>query len=182
MQVEGEGPGTDPFAAEKEANQVRFETELEFVQCLANPFYLQCEPFFLLPTAATANARLNSGRVASALAQQGLLADESFLNYLNYLKYWHQPRFARFIQYPQSLHLLDLLTHPSGTLREQLLTNQNLGQDLAGKQLAHWAGWRENGIMKGGGAKGTENGISGKEKETGAVEIGVQNGNGNGHA
>ncbi|KAL8287056.1 hypothetical protein RQP46_004062 [Phenoliferia psychrophenolica] len=71
-------PPTIPSEADKEANQVRFETELEFVQCLANPFYLQ------------------------SLAQQGLLADEAFLNYLTYLKYWHQPSFARFIQFAAS--------------------------------------------------------------------------------
>lgn len=102
--------------ARKEADRARFETELEFVQCLANPFYLQ------------------------SLAQQGVFGDDVFLNYLDYLKYWHLPQYARFIQYPQCLHHLDLLSHE--VFREALKA-QNVAQELAGKQLEHWATWRE---------------------------------------
>ncbi|KAM0754500.1 SOH1-domain-containing protein [Meredithblackwellia eburnea MCA 4105] len=109
---------------------------MQFVQCLANPFYLQ------------------------SLAQQGLFNDEAFLNYLKYLEYWHKPQFTRFIQYPQSLHHLKLLNHPSKLLIEALTNNQNVAQDLAVKQLAHWAGWREiaaagpQGVVAGGGGGG----------------------------
>jgi len=59
---------------EREANLERFGTELEFVQCLASPFYL------------------------SSLAQQGYFDDPAFLAYLAYLKRtWQQTRFARFL-------------------------------------------------------------------------------------
>lgn len=88
----------------KEQNRVRFETELEvclrsrsccswaradrvrlrdwqFVQCLANPFYLQCEP----PTPLDALRLelipfpLPFPSARAALAQQGLFQDEAFL-------------------------------------------------------------------------------------------------------
>jgi len=68
----------DPaLSPEKQANQIRFETELEFVQCLANPHYL------------------------ASLASQGLLAQPNFVAYLKYLTYWLDvdKGFARFIVY-----------------------------------------------------------------------------------
>ena len=46
------------------ANLSRFELELEFVQALANPHYLE------------------------SLAVQGVLMQPAFVNYLNYLTYW----------------------------------------------------------------------------------------------
>jgi hypothetical protein len=55
------------------ANKYRFELELEFVQSLANPHYLQ------------------------ALAQQGVMEDPSFVLYLDYLQYWSEPEYAKFI-------------------------------------------------------------------------------------
>lgn len=48
----------------RQANQERFELELEFVQSLANPFYLQ------------------------TLAQQNVLSKPTFVRYLKYLMYW----------------------------------------------------------------------------------------------
>ncbi|GAA5849222.1 hypothetical protein JCM8547_006481 [Rhodosporidiobolus lusitaniae] len=111
-----------PTPQEREANRIRFETELEFVQCLANPFYLQ------------------------SLAQQNLLTSEPFLNYLSYLLYFTSPRFSRFLQYPQSLHHLRLLTFPGPageSFRKALKEQPLLAQELGGQQVAHWAGWRE---------------------------------------
>jgi mediator of RNA polymerase II transcription subunit 31 len=55
------------------ANRARFELELEFVQALANPFYLE------------------------NLASEGLLEDSAFINYLDYLQYWRHRDYARFI-------------------------------------------------------------------------------------
>ena len=43
----------------------RFQADLEFVQCLANPQY------------------------CLFLASSGMLEDEQFLGYLSYLRYWH---------------------------------------------------------------------------------------------
>lgn len=55
-------------------NRARFELELEFVQSLANPFYLH------------------------SLAQQNILDQPAFINFLNYLQYWKEKDYARFIQ------------------------------------------------------------------------------------
>jgi len=62
--------GTDE---ERIKNRKRFELELEFVQALANPFYLH------------------------SLAQQGILYQPAFINYLKYLLYWKEKDYARFI-------------------------------------------------------------------------------------
>ena len=56
------------------ANRTRFSLELEFVQALANPYYLH------------------------SLAQQGILNQPAFINYLKYLQYWKEPEYAKFIQ------------------------------------------------------------------------------------
>src|SRR5712691_8769744 len=65
-----EGPAADE---ERIKNRKRFELELEFVQALANPFYLH------------------------SLAQQGILYQPAFINYLKYLLYWKEKDYARFI-------------------------------------------------------------------------------------
>ena len=58
----------------KTSNRIRFELELEFVQALANPYYLH------------------------SLAQQGILNQPAFVNYLHYLLYWKEKEYARFVQ------------------------------------------------------------------------------------
>lgn len=63
-------PSTDP----KSLNRARFELELEFVQSLANPFYLH------------------------SLAQQNILEQPAFINFLAYLQYFKDKDYARFIQ------------------------------------------------------------------------------------
>lgn len=68
---------TDP----KAVNRARFELELEFVQALANPFYLH------------------------SLAQQNFFEQPAFINYLEYLLYWKEKEYARFIQYVSHIHL-----------------------------------------------------------------------------
>lgn len=64
-----------PNSEAREANRARFELELEFVQALANPFYLH------------------------SLAQQNILTQPAFVNFLEYLLYWKEKDYARFIQY-----------------------------------------------------------------------------------
>lgn len=59
----------------REMNRERFEIELEFVQSLANPYYLH------------------------SLAQQNILDQPAFINFLDYLQYWREKDYARFIQY-----------------------------------------------------------------------------------
>jgi hypothetical protein len=68
--MNAQSPNSDP----KVANRARFELELEFVQCLANPFYLH------------------------SLAQQNILDQPAFINFLEYLLYWKDKDYARFIQ------------------------------------------------------------------------------------
>ncbi|KAF4522300.1 hypothetical protein B566_EDAN011008 [Ephemera danica] len=67
--------------------RIRFQTELEFVQCLANPNYL------------------------NFLAQRGYMKDAAFVNYLKYLLFWKEPEYARFLKYPTCLHFLELLQY-----------------------------------------------------------------------
>nr|GAT57766.1 predicted protein [Mycena chlorophos] len=76
-----------PEADPKALNRARFELELEFVQALANPFYLH------------------------SLAQQNILDQPAFINYLKYLLYFKEKDYARFIHYPHALHHLELLQH-----------------------------------------------------------------------
>jgi len=66
---------SDADAEAKAANRARFELELEFVQALANPFYLH------------------------SLAQQNILEQPAFVNFLEYLLYFKEKDYARFIQY-----------------------------------------------------------------------------------
>ncbi|KAK6525544.1 suppressor of hpr1 [Arthrobotrys megalospora] len=78
-------------------DKARFEIELEFVQCLANPFYL------------------------NYLAQSKYLQDEAFLQYLEYLDYWRQPEYVKFLIYPSfTLNALDLLRQPQ--FRQDILS------------------------------------------------------------
>ena len=74
---------------EAEKDKLRFQVELEFVQCLGNPNYL------------------------NFLAQRGYFKDPAFINYLAYLQYWSKPNYVKFIKFPVCLHFLELLQHES---------------------------------------------------------------------
>ncbi|KAF2503322.1 SOH1-domain-containing protein [Lophium mytilinum] len=64
----------------------RFELELEFVQCLGNPAYL------------------------NFLATQKLLDSPDFVAYLAYLRYFAEPKYACYLSYPgPTLRALELL-------------------------------------------------------------------------
>ncbi|ODQ79046.1 hypothetical protein BABINDRAFT_162118 [Babjeviella inositovora NRRL Y-12698] len=73
----------------------RWEIELEFVQALANIQYL------------------------NFLAQNKYLSDPQFLSYLKYLEYWRHPDYAKFLVYPNCLHILTLLQNEE--FRTQIL-------------------------------------------------------------
>jgi mediator of RNA polymerase II transcription subunit 31 len=51
----------------------RFQIELEFVQSLANPDYL------------------------NYLAQHGYFKNQKFINYLKYLMYWQKPEYVKYV-------------------------------------------------------------------------------------
>lgn len=71
----------------EEQARLRFQIELEFVQCLANPNYL------------------------NFLAQRGFFKQQSFINYIKYLLYWKEPEYAKYLKYPMCLYFLDLLQY-----------------------------------------------------------------------
>nr|XP_020442896.1 mediator of RNA polymerase II transcription subunit 31 [Monopterus albus] len=89
----------------------RFQSELEFVQCLANPNYL------------------------NFLAQRGYLRERPFINYLKYLLYWKEPEYAKFLKYPHCLHMLELLQYEH--FRKELV-NAQCAKFIDEQQLLHW--------------------------------------------
>ncbi|KAG6812545.1 hypothetical protein H0H92_002314 [Tricholoma furcatifolium] len=106
-----ETPANDP----KSVNRARFELELEFVQSLANPFYLH------------------------SLAQQNILEQPAFINFLEYLQYFKEKDYARFIHYPHALHHLDLLQHAE--FRAEMKKSEFFREYLHQKQFDHWRTW-----------------------------------------
>ncbi|KAI4210736.1 MAG: hypothetical protein LQ351_006411 [Letrouitia transgressa] len=77
---------TKPVEEPRYGGFTRFELELEFVQSLANPFYL------------------------NHLASQKLLQDPSFVEYLKYLQYFTEPEYVKYLSYPgPTLKALELL-------------------------------------------------------------------------
>jgi mediator of RNA polymerase II transcription subunit 31 len=97
--------------ADEQAQKLRFQVELEFVQCLANPNYL------------------------NFLAQRNYFKDPSFVNYLKYLQYWKEPEYAKFLKYPMCLHFLGLLQYES--FRKELVS-ANCTKFIEEQQLLHW--------------------------------------------
>ncbi|KAJ3293808.1 Mediator of RNA polymerase II transcription subunit 31 [Borealophlyctis nickersoniae] len=104
----------EPGETAKDA-RIRFQMELEFVQLLSNPQYVQY------------------------LAQQGYFAKPEFLNYLQYLKYWQEPQYAKYICYPYCLEMLDLLQNPS--FRANCASDE-FKNILIDGQTAHWRWYR----------------------------------------
>ena len=100
-----------------EEEQIRFQVELEFVQMLANPFYLQ------------------------HLAQYKYFEDKSFISYLKYLLYWKQPEYSKFIMYPNCLYYLDRL-QDEGFRSE--CAKAGFSQFLMDQQRRHWMYYRSN--------------------------------------
>ncbi|ESO97979.1 hypothetical protein LOTGIDRAFT_153089 [Lottia gigantea] len=95
----------------EEQQRIRFQVELEFVQCLANPNYL------------------------NFLAQRGYFKDQCFINYLKYLLYWKDSKYACFLKYPQCLHFLELLQYEH--FRKELVNSQ-CSKFIDDQQLLHW--------------------------------------------
>eukprot|EP00939_MAST-03C_sp_MAST-3C-sp1_P004122 g4122.t1 len=70
---------------QRQEEDPRFQAELEFVQCLANPDYCRY------------------------LAQKGYFEKDEFVNYLKYLMYWKKPEYAKYLEFPQCLYMLQEL-------------------------------------------------------------------------
>merc|ERR1712018_393906 len=96
---------------QEEKQRLRFQIELEFVQCLGNPNYL------------------------NFLAQRGFFKDPTFINYLKYLEYWKKPQYVKFLKYPVCLHFLELLQHE--TFRKEIINSQ-CAKFLDDQTILHW--------------------------------------------
>lgn len=91
--------------------RMRFLLELEFVELLANPWYLQ------------------------SLAQQKYLDDPRFVAYVAYLQYWRTPEYIHYISHPHALHFLEMLQQPQ--FRAKLHTPAFI-DTLHNNQYWHW--------------------------------------------
>ena len=86
----------------------RFELELEFVQSLANPFYL------------------------NHLASQHLLQDAAFVAYLEYLQYFSTQEYVKYLNYPgPTLKALELL-------QQERFRLEILSPEVAGALASGW--------------------------------------------
>lgn len=105
------------IAETDEQQRVRFQVELEFVQCLANPNYLNCKScpsapqieLYIVIVIVIAGQRsefecdcrlflILSLNLQIDLAQNGHLKNKAFINYLNYLQYWKKPEYAKYLK------------------------------------------------------------------------------------
>ncbi|KAF4332124.1 mediator of RNA polymerase II transcription subunit 31 [Fusarium beomiforme] len=92
-----ESPPAQADQEPKYGGYSRFEIELEFVQSLANPAYL------------------------NHLASQKLLSQPAFVAYLAYLQYWSKPPYLKYLTYPgPTLRHLELLQQE--TFRQQIIS------------------------------------------------------------
>eukprot|EP00040_Diaphanoeca_grandis_P043742 m.10138 g.10138 ORF g.10138 m.10138 type:complete len:143 (+) comp8141_c0_seq2:123-551(+) len=110
---------TTPSAQDDE-DATRFEVELEFVQCLGNPYYL------------------------NFLAQRDYFEQPGFINYLKYLQYWTKPEYSKHIKYPHCLTFLDLLQQENF---RSTLKNPSFAQRSENQQILHWKYYNRNRIM-----------------------------------
>ncbi|CAK8680912.1 mediator of RNA polymerase II transcription subunit 31-like [Clavelina lepadiformis] len=98
-------------------DRVRFQVELEFVQCLANPHYL------------------------NFLAQKGYFKEPNFVNYLKYLLYWKKPEYVKHIKYPHCMSMLELLQHEQFRVE---LANSPSVKFIENQLLLHWKHYIKN--------------------------------------
>ncbi|KAF3764993.1 hypothetical protein M406DRAFT_70500 [Cryphonectria parasitica EP155] len=95
----------------------RFEIELDFVQSLANPHYL------------------------NHLAAQKLLQQPAFIAYLKYLQYWRKPPYLRYLAYPgPTLRNLELLQQEQ--FRKDIISPAVV-QELVGQGLKAAVDWHQ---------------------------------------
>lgn len=104
---------------EKKYGTNAFETDIDsarqFVQSLANPFYL------------------------NYLASQKLLSEPTFVAYLDYLQYWNKPPYLKFLTYPgPTLKHLELLQQER--FREEIISPE-LVQHLADGDIQGSLDW-----------------------------------------
>ncbi|KAJ3045113.1 Mediator of RNA polymerase II transcription subunit 31 [Rhizophlyctis rosea] len=79
----------------------------------------------------------------TVLAQQRYFEQPGFINYLKYLKYWQDPKYAKYICYPYSLEILDLLQHQS--FRDACLRPETQ-EFIHSREYNHWRFFRAKRI------------------------------------
>lgn len=90
------------------AGFTRFELELEFVQSLSNPLYL------------------------NHLAAQKLLQAPAFIKYLNYLLYFTRPEYTKYLLYPgPTLKVLELL-------QEERFRREIMSPEIVSRLAQEW--------------------------------------------
>ena len=108
--------------------KLRWTAELEFVQLLSNPWYInrRClyRYFFI-----------NKKYFFLDLAQNDYLKRRDFVNYLNYLQYWKRPEYAQHLRFPQCLFFLDLLQNEEF---RNSIANQQVARFIDDQLLLHW--------------------------------------------
>ncbi|KAF0710157.1 Aste57867_5608 [Aphanomyces stellatus] len=108
-------------------DDIRFQMELEFIQCLASPSYLN---------RMTMLVHMYFMRLLNVdLAINKYFDNPAFLNYLKYLKYWKKPEYSRYINYPHALTFLDLLDDEKF---RQMIAHDNFRDLVHQQQGLHW--------------------------------------------
>ncbi|KAK2075364.1 hypothetical protein P8C59_009495 [Phyllachora maydis] len=98
-----------PGDEQQVAGHSRFEIELEFVQALGNPSYL------------------------NHLAAQKFLANPEFVAYLAYLQYWSRPPYIKYLAFPApTLKALQLL-------QQERFRRDIISPDLVSALATEWA-------------------------------------------
>ncbi|RLN20198.1 hypothetical protein BBJ28_00002560 [Nothophytophthora sp. Chile5] len=120
--------------ADVPSNDVRFQMELEFIQCLASPAYLNCAHAAVSPVCLSSLAPPQAVRV-EILAINRYFDNPAFMNYLQYLKYWKQPQYAKYIVYPHCLAFLDMLEDERF---RQMIAREDFMTLVHGQQFYHW--------------------------------------------
>eukprot|EP00877_Chromochloris_zofingiensis_P011547 jgi/Chrzof1/6646/Cz19g04060.t1 len=103
-------------------DKTRFTLELEFMQCLANPKYLNW------------------------LAQNQYFEDPAFIQYLEYLNYWRQPEYVKYIKYPHCLFMLQMLQSDQFT---KAIAAPAVADNIHTQQYYFWQHYRNNRIKEG---------------------------------
>ncbi len=117
----------------------RFEAELEFVQSLASPDYLNCALLCLCDCQGDIHHRFI--QQCAGLGQNKYFEDASFVKFLEYLQYWKRPEYAKFIVYPHCLFFLELLQEADF---RKAIANPQFKEVVHEQQYYTFIHWRNN--------------------------------------
>lgn len=88
-----------------------FEKDLEFIQLLCNPEYIKW------------------------LHSEKYFENNDFKEYLKRLEYFKDPKYSKFLVYPQSIAILDIL---NGEKSDEYLSNDSFYKNLEEAQVNLW--------------------------------------------